>query len=174
MWNQLNRLRFPKITFKWGSPPLPFEFSLNGHCCQLVPLAHELHAWHNPVALISSSCGNFQKHVLVSHNESFSDCHGWIVWGNDNFDANLLIIHRCNRRLRILGKTGPFYEQNWLYICVQSVVTGDGLTHHLTPVGSISSQEWNFQPQIGTSPALNDPVTCVFRPGAVTINAIYS
>ena len=118
MWNQLNRLRFPKITFKWGSPPLPFEFSLNGHCCQLVPLAHELHAWHNPPALISSSCGNFQKHVLVSHNESFSDCHGWIVWGNDNFDANLLIIHWCNRRLRILGKTGPFYEQNWLYTYV--------------------------------------------------------
>ena len=71
-----------------------------------------------PPALISSSCGNFQKHVLVSHNESFSDCHGWIVWGNDNFDANLLIIHRRNRRLRILGKTGPFYEQNWLYTYV--------------------------------------------------------
>ena len=56
---------------------------------------------------------------------------------------------------------------------MQSVVTGDGLTHHLTPVESISSQEWNFQPQIGTSPALNDPVTCIFRLGAVTINAIY-
>ena len=56
---------------------------------------------------------------------------------------------------------------------MKSVVTGDGLAHHLTPVESISSQEWNFQPQIGTSAALNDPVTCVFRLGAVTINAIY-
>ena len=56
---------------------------------------------------------------------------------------------------------------------VQSVVNGDGLTHHLTPVESISSQEWNCQPQIGTSAALNDPVTGVFRLGAVAINAIY-
>ena len=55
-------------------------------------------------ALISSSCGNFQKHVLVSHNESFSDCHGWIVRGNDNFDANLLIIHWRNPRLPRPGK----------------------------------------------------------------------
>ena len=55
---------------------------------------------------------------------------------------------------------------------VKSVVTGDGLAHHLTPVESISSQEWNFQPQINTSAALNDPVTCVFRLSAVTINAI--
>ena len=58
-------------------------------------------------------------------------------------------------------------------ICVIAAVAGDGLTHHLTPVESISSQEWNFQPQIGTSAALNDPVTGVFRLGAVAINAIY-
>ena len=57
---------------------------------------------------------------------------------NDNFDANLLIIHWRNPRLRSLGKTGPFYEENHLYMCVIAVVTGDGLTHHLTPVESIS------------------------------------
>ena len=45
---------------------------------------------------------------FVSHNESFSDCHGRAVRRNDNFDANLLIIHRRNPRLRSLGKNWTF------------------------------------------------------------------
>ena len=111
--------KLSEITFTWSSPPLHPEFSLNWPpYCQLVAPC----SWTSRVA---QPCIDIKftwkppEIGFVSHNESFSDCHGRAVRRNDNFDANLLIIHRRNPRLRSLGKNLDLFMNRIVDLCNQ-------------------------------------------------------
>ena len=107
----------------------------------------------------------YQVHVETSRNTS--PCHTMnhslivtvgLCGENDNFDANLLIIHWRNPRLPRPGK--------------KRVLSTNAPCNQRSPIAapriiwtwSISSQEWNFPPHIGQSAALNDPAATMQHP----------